>query len=486
MTLLSFPCTDAGNAERLIALHGTELRRCGTWSSWLAWCSTHWRVDEDAVFRFAKTTARALAREAGNEIADDDRRKAVITFALRSESRRGIDAMVALAQHEEAVAISAEQLDADPMLLNVSNGTIDLRTGDLRPHRREDLITKIVPVEFDPAATCPTWSAFLDRVLASNANVIEFLQRAMGYSLTGRVDEQVLFFLLGLGANGKSTFLGLPLDLLGGYARQAAPELLLAKTNETHPTEQADLFGCRFAVCTEIEAGRALAEVTVKQLTGGDRIKARRMREDFWSFAPTHKIWIAANHKPTVKGTDHAIWRRIRLIPFDVTIPPSERDPKLPEKLRAELPGILAWAVRGCLAWQRDGLAAPAEVRAATEAYREEQDVIGGFLADCCELAAGARVASGVLRATYETWCGASGEQPLKPKTFGLRLKERGLSAEKGPGGVRMWSGIRVAETASGASGRHFPGSQPCTARGAVIRDQAPPRATRHSDGGVQ
>src|SRR5919107_5291637 len=266
-------------------------------------------------------------------------------------------------------------MDASPDLLNVLNGTIDLRTGELRPHRREDLITKMAPVEYDPNSPVPAWAATLERVLPS-PDLRAFFKKLCGYAISGETSEHLLPVLYGTGANGKSTVLSTLLAAAGDYGMQAAPDLLVAKKG-AHPTEVADLFGMRLVASIEVEDGRRLAESLVKQLTGGDKVRARRMRQDFWQFEPTHKVFMAVNHKPEVRGTDTAIWRRIRLIPFTETIPPGEQDKKLPEKLRAELFGILAWCVEGCLEWQREGLQAPEEVRRATGQYRSEMDVIG-------------------------------------------------------------------------------------------------------------
>lgn len=261
--------------------------------------------------------------------------------------------------------------------------------------------------------------------------MIDFLQRSVGYSLTGDVGEQVLFFLHGSGANGKSTFINAIFDTLGGdYAVQSAPDLLVQKSGERHPTEVADLQGKRLVASIEVEDGRRMAEGLVKQLTGGDLLKARHMREDFFQFKPTHKLYLVANHKPAVRGTDYAIWRRIRMIPFEVQIPDGERDARLPEKLRAEAPGILAWAVRGCLAWQRTGLAAPVEVTAATEAYRLESDSLGAFLAECTVRVADARTKAKTLYDAYAKWAAAGNLPPLNLMRFGNAMTERGFEKD--------------------------------------------------------
>jgi putative DNA primase/helicase len=325
------------------------------------------------------------------------------------------------------------------MLLNVRNGTLDLRTGRLCGHRRENLITKLAPVLYDPAARCPLWERFLHRVMGGNVGLTSYLQRVVGYGLTGDVSEQALWFLFGTGANGKSTFLATILAMLGDYAMQSVSELLMAKANESHPTERADLFGKRLVATIETEEGKRMAESLMKQMTGGDRIRARKMRQDFFEFLPSHKILLAANHKPNVHGTDHAVWRRIKLVPFTVTIREEEKDKTLSDKLKAELPGILAWAVRGCLAWQREGLRDPEEVRKATAEYRAEQDTVADFLASCCNILPEGRIKAALLYDAYVEW---SGDRLTTSKAFAERLRAMGYDTKRGHGGAYFWHGI--------------------------------------------
>ncbi|MFN3763256.1 MAG: phage/plasmid primase, P4 family, partial [Anaerolineae bacterium] len=320
-------------------------------------------------------------------------------------------------------------------------GTIDLRSGELRPHNPDDLITKIAPVDYIPDAQAPTWEAFLHRIMDGNERLIAFLQRAVGYSLTGDTSERVLFILYGTGANGKTTFLETLRALLGDYGIQAPADTLLVGRENAVPNDIARLRGARFIAVSEISEGRRLAEVLVKSLTGRDTITARFLYSEFFEFRPEGKIWLATNHKPIIRGTDKAIWDRIRLIPFTVTIPEAEQDKHLVEKLKRELPGILAWAVRGCLEWQTSGLGVPEEVRSATEAYRAEMDVIGAFIADRCILSAGARVKAGDLYEAYRKWCEENKEEPLNKIAFGLRLAERGLVSERDMH-ARYWRGI--------------------------------------------
>jgi putative DNA primase/helicase len=426
----AYLCTDAGNAERLADRHGANLRYCYPWGKWLVYDGTRWCADDrGAVVRLAKDTARAIFEEA-KEAADDETAKRLGKWATSSLSESKLRSMIALAQSEPGIPVLPEEMDASNDLLNVLNGTIDLRTGELREHRREDLITKLAPVEYRLDAEAPTWRAVLERVLPS-PEIRAFFKRLCGYALTGDTSEHLLPVLYGTGANGKSTVLNALMDTLDDYATQAAPDLLIA-TKNSHPTELADLFGMRFVASIEVEDGRRLAESLVKQLTGGDRIKARKMRQDFWEFAPTHKVFMAVNHKPTVRGTDNAIWRRIRLIPFTETIPPVEQDKKLPEKLQAERAGILAWAVEGCLEWRREGLQAPDEVRKATGEYRAEMDVLGAFLKDCCKQGPEENEAAGDLYTAYKLWCQDGGERIETQRRFGTQLRERGFERYRG------------------------------------------------------
>jgi putative DNA primase/helicase len=448
-----FNLTDLGNAGRFIHRHGHNLLYCWLWGKWLVYDGRRYRVDDTGeVYRLAADTVAGIYQEAA-EAPDEERRKALAKHAMRSEAGVRIREMVDLARSK--VPVKQEDLDAGEHLLNVLNGTIDLRTGELREHRREDLITKLAPVEYDQGAAAPMWASTLERVLPSD-ELRRFFKKLCGYALTGDVSEHVLPVLYGTGANGKSTILNALLAAVGDYGMQAVPDLLVAKKG-SHPTEVADLFGMRFVASIEVEDGRRLAESLVKQLTGGDKVRARRMRENFWQFDPTHKVFMAVNHKPEVRGTDTAIWRRLRLIPFTETIPPAEQDKKLPQKLEAELPGILAWAVEGCLEWRREGLQAPDEVRRATGQYRSEMDVIGAFLQDECEIGKGFRVPSTALYSRYEQWCEDGGERAETRRKFNARLKERGgfEARRSGPGGANEWHGLRLLKKqTSGFAGK--------------------------------
>ncbi len=351
--------------------------------------------------------------------------------------------MIAAARTEEGIAVTPSAFDRDPWLLNVANGTLDLRSGVLRPADRADRLTKLAPVAYDPAARCPTWLTFLDRVLDGKAEVIAFLQRAVGYSLTGDISEHCLFLLFGTGRNGKSTFLETLSATLGDYAMTTPTDTLLVRREGGIPNDLARLPGARLVSASESEAGRNLAEALVKQLTGGDTISARFLQAEFFDFKPSFKLWFRTNHKPTIKGTDDGIWSRIKLIPFTQRIPDSEMDKRLPERLVAELPGILTWAIDGCLAWQREGLGTPTAVAQATAEYRGEMDVLATFLADCCEVGPDHRCTAKELYGAYTRWAEESGERVASQKAFGLRLAERGFVSARAHGGVRLWAGLK-------------------------------------------
>jgi P4 family phage/plasmid primase-like protien len=452
--LISEGWTDANNAARLRCKFGDEIRWVGLWDKWLTWDGSCWRIDyERTIDRYAKEIAADMFAEITllakkGKLSEDKLRAATIRFASYANSKRGIDAMVGLARSEPGMPLSQDRLDQEPWLFNVLNGTIDLRTGEMREHCRDDFITKISAVVFDPAAQCPLWEAFLEKIFEGNQELISYLQRLVGYCLTGVSEEHILPFLYGVGANGKSTFCETILRLLGtDYAMKAAPDLLLAKRGESHPTDRADLFGRRFVACIETEEGRRLAEALVKEMTGGDRMRVRRMREDFWEFVPTHHIWLASNHKPVIRGTDHGVWRRIKLIPFDVVIPDKRQDKKLHAKLAKELPGILNWAIAGCLDWQKHGMREPKIVQAATREYSSEMDDVGRFIDDCCEQ--GEFI--GDAKELHTAFQSAM-ECTITPHSFTSRLREKGFqNRDPATGkeyrttkGRRGWKGLRL------------------------------------------
>lgn len=470
-----FNLTDLGNAERFVARHGGDVRYCYPWGKWLTWTGTRWeRDDSGRVYRLAKEAVRGIYAEAA-AAEDEGRRRAIAKHATSSEAKNRIEAMLELAKSD--VPVSPDDLDADPWLLNAENGTMDLRTGELGPHRRGDLLTKMAGAKYHLEAKAPAWETFLKRVLPGQ-ELRRFVQRGAGYSATGDTSEQCLFLSHGGGNNGKSTFQEALGEVLGDYAMRAPTEMLMAKRSGGVPNDVARLKGQRFVTASETEEGRRLAESLVKDLTGQDTITARFMRAEFFDFKPTHKLWLATNHKPEIRGTDNAIWRRIRLIPWSVVVPPAERDRKLPEKLRTEAAGILAWVVRGCLEWRRGGLGEPEEVRNATASYRAEQDVLATFMEERCVVTPNASAPATPLYQAYKSWCEESGEKVETQKKFGMRLAERGFEREKS--GVYYWLGLGLLHDGgddlgpSGPSGPKNDISSSNLVHEAVIRKQGP------------
>jgi putative DNA primase/helicase len=438
--------TDLGNARRLVQQHGDDLRYNFASDKWFVWDGTRWSEDVSGeVMRRAKRTARSILNEAAAVTDDDDSHRALLSWHRQSEMHSKLKAMLGQAQSEEGIPVDVNAFDADPLLLNCLNGTLDLRTGELREHRREDMLTKTAPVNYRAGASAPLWEAFLDRVFDGSLSLIEFIQRAAGYSLTGDTGEQCIFIPHGAGANGKSTYLEVMRYFLGGYAQQTPPETLLTRRSTGVPNDIARLRGARLVTAVESGDGQRLAENLVKQLTGGDTVTARFLFKEFFEYRPVFKLWLATNHKPQVRGTEDAIWRRIRLVPFEVVIPPAERDPQLKTKLLGEAEGILAWAVQGCLKWRRNGLGMPEEVRAASSAYRAEMDVLAGFISDECVVDERLTAKAGELYRAYRLWCEANGEPPATQTSFGLKLAQRGYRAGRNAKG-RHWIGLGLLE----------------------------------------
>ncbi|MCQ4164698.1 DNA primase family protein [Tahibacter harae] len=457
------PCSDLANANRLKHHFGDHLLYVDGigWHTW----GPPWKLDELGARRIAHGLGRLIAEEAAAMAPwvaaskDGAERKireqameARFRFATASEQASAVRATLHMAQ--PMLCCRADELDADPDLLGLPNGVLDLRNWKRREHQQNDYITKTAGAEIDFAADAPTWRKFLADIMADDAELLDYIQRLAGYSLTGHRGEHLLPILFGCGANGKSTFLSTMQALLGDYAGTAAPSLLIAKGGNEHPTALADLQGKRLVVVSETgEAGR-LNEEVAKMLTGGDTITARRMRQDFYQFKPTHLLMLQTNHRPRVAGTDEGIWRRLRLLPFVVTIPPEMRDARLVDKLRAELPGVLSWALEGLKKYRANGFNTPASVKAATADYRSSSDAIGAFISECCRENPFFTVPASDLYKAYVEWCENSGERPRPQRDFGMRLSERGFDAEKGTGGKRRWRGIGLADSGtSGGSG---------------------------------
>jgi putative DNA primase/helicase len=437
-----FKNTDYGNAERLVADYGLNLRFCQPWKKWLCWNEKQWASDETGeVVRLAKATARRIYREAA-EIEDDGPRKAAAKWAHESERAERIAAMIKLAQSEPGVPALPAELDSDRWLLNCLNGTIDLRTGKLLPHRRKHLITKLAPVDYDPATTCPRWLRFLEEIFEPHPDIVPFIQRAVGYSLTGDTREECLFLLWGTGRNGKGTFIKIVAAALGDYAGTADFSAFVQRHSDNGPRDDiANMMGKRFVSAQESREGAALAESLVKWLTGGDRVRARRLYENSYEFDPTHKVWLATNHKPAIRGTDPAIWSRLKLVPFEVSFEGRE-DKTLKQALLRELPGILAWAVEGCRLWQKEGLSFPESVVNATSEYRRDSDQVRRFTEECCTVGQFAQVKARTLYGAYRKWAEQTGEEILSETAFGIRISERFRKEHKESG--TFYAGISL------------------------------------------
>ncbi len=434
-----FHHTDLGNADRFEHLFGDRFLYVHDWRAFVVWTGQRWEMDRRGEMgRLAEKTVRAIYREAG-DTDDLDKRRALIRHATSSEANHRIQGC--LERLKVRRTASPDDFDRDPMLFNCANGTLDLKTGNLRYHDRAAMITKLSPVAYDPNAKAPIWNKTVSRALPGYG-LRKFVQRALGHSLTGDNSEHTLFVAHGGGSNSKSTILEAAMDCMGDYATVSAEDVLIDKAGG-HPTDVADLAGSRLVVASEVKEGAKLDEPKIKRMTGDRTLKARRMREDFWEFPKTFKIFMPVNHRPTIEGTDHGIWRRIKLIPFSVTIPKAEQDPRLPEKLRNELPGILAWLVRGCLRWQREGLGEPAEVTAATTAYKDDMDTLAAFLSDRCFIEPGASEGATDLFDAYKDWCADANETAGTQKVFGGKLGERGFEKTRTKAGV-VYRGVRL------------------------------------------
>jgi putative DNA primase/helicase len=463
--------TDVGNARRLAKAAAGDLRwsRTTIYEGWSIWNGRRWTPDAMLmVQRRAKGVAveirtyalmldaklAELVKTAG-ELPTEDQKKEIARlkaaskahhgWALKSESARAIHAMIGLARDERGIGVAADQWDSQNMLLATPSGTFELETGKLRDSVREDYNTKETGAPVGKADACPTWLAFLHRIMGGDEEMIGYLQRWCGYCLTGSTAEQAMVIMYGNGANGKSTFIETIRYILGDYAKVTRAETMMAKKEGGVPNDIAALAGARLVTVSESDQNARLNEGLIKSLTGGDQMAARFMRGEFFEFTPRFKVMIATNHRPAIRGTDEGIWRRLHMVPFGVTIPKEERDGTLPEKLRAEAPAILAWMIEGCQAWQRGGLRAPKLVRAASEEYRKDQDQVGLFIDECCIKDEHASLPKDTLYKAYSTWCEAIGERPMAFRTFGKALVEsKGWRELARKDNGRRWEGWKI------------------------------------------
>jgi putative DNA primase/helicase len=457
-TAKDFHFTDLGNAQRLIARHGHDLLLVTDWKTWCVWDGFRWKRDDLLeVHNLAKDTVRDLYTEAA-KIANEKERMRVAGFAIASESAQKIRAMIDLARSD--VAARAEDFDADPDLLNFQNGTLHLPSGELRPHDRENRITKLIHYNYNPHAQCPIFIAFLKEIMNSGldpkraARLIDYLQVAFGYAATGRTSSKAVFILYGVGDNGKTTLLTLIRELLTEYSVVLQVDSLMERRFESNNAQAdlADLKGARFAMTSETEDGQRLSAARLKRITQGmGKIRAVRKFENPISFSESHKLFCDANHKPKIRDDGNAIWNRLHLIPFPVVIPKAQQNRDLLKALLAEAEGILGWIVDGARRWYKDGLKKPHEVEAATDEWRRESDVLEAFFSECCVREKNATVTKDRLYEVYRQWAEKSGEQACTKLAFGKKLLDRRFEEDRN-GNSRFWCGLGLLHDANDTS----------------------------------
>jgi putative DNA primase/helicase len=438
-----YQLTELGNAERFADQHRDYARYVSQWKKWIFYDGKRWSPSaDDQVRKLAHKTVKRFYADAVKE-SDIEKAKKLAQWGAASCRSSAISAM--LKEASALLSIDPSVLDINQWLFNCDNVTIDIRTMTARPHNRLDYITKITPVIYDPHVGSPLYEKTLRRCLPESS--ISYLQRFFGYCLTGSTIEQMVNIWWGDGANGKTTILTPPTNVLGDYAQITRPETLMTKRNDGIPSDVAKLKGARFVVAAEGEDGHRLAESAIKQWTGGDKIQARALYQDWFEFIPEFKILLCTNHKPIIIGTDHAIWRRIRLVPFNVTIPDSEQDKNLPAKLNQELSGILNWMLAGAEKWLSEGLGCPDEVAEATANYQSEQSVINIFMEGCCIVRADAMVEAGMLFKHFDQWRTNEGHRKITQTKFGTMLTQLGFEKGRLPGLGRMfYRGIGINE----------------------------------------
>lgn len=436
--------TDLGNAQAMALLYGHCIRYDHRRARWLVWNEHRWEEDTNgAIERLAHQVARERLRAAADMDDKQERRRAA-GFALASESRRSISAMLSLAQSLEPLALEGTELDQNDWLLGCENGVIDLRLDRMHNGMPSDMLTMSTRLYYDQTAGCPRWEQFLQEVFSGDQELIAFIKRAIGYSLTGVTSEQVLFLCWGTGCNGKSTFLNVLRGILGDYARNTPFSTFEVSKYQGIPNDLAALSHVRLITASETAETTRLNEARVKAVTGGDPISCRFMRGEWFEYIPAFKVWLAMNHKPEIRGTDNAIWRRIRLIPFRESFE-HRKDPFLEQTLVRERPGILSWAVEGCQDWQVEGLGMPAAVRDFTAEYRRESDLIGRFLEECTEPTPLGSIGAAALYEVFKGWLKANGEEEITSTMFGRRMMERGVARTESH--TRRYVGIRLRNT---------------------------------------
>lgn len=437
--------TEDGLAQAFLAQHGSELRYCPPSGRWLRWAQYRWVWDEaDLHWQYVLQLARQLPRSGR-----------WTRFHGKARSASGVAGVTRLARTSPTITVGLDELDAHPYELNTPSGIIDLRTGRLHPADRTHLHTRSTAVGPDFDRRGEVFDRFLDDTFGDDIDLRTYVQRLVGAAAIGTVLEQILPFAHGDGADGKSTLFGAIMYTLGigttGYSIAASTDLLLQRPHADHPTELAQLAGARLVVCSELDEGQRFAEARLKLLTSPDIIPARFMHGNWFSFRPSHSLFLLGNHRPAATSGGPALWRRLRLLPFTRSVPEERQDPHLPERLQQEAPAVLAWIVQGAVAYLRDGTGEPDTVRAATAAYATEQDSVAGFVAGCCELAVdrpAVQVTTGALRSAYERWCAENDGEPVTAKVFTQRLHRLGVTSGRGAKGVRRYEGITLRDAA--------------------------------------
>ena len=446
ITAGDFRPTDLWNSENFYRKWEGQLLYCKMWNGWLVYREGKWQEDDrNETQEMAKRVIMGYYRQA-SEIIEDKARKILVDFGRRSESQRAIRAMTELAT--SAIPAIPDDFDKDRYIFNLKNGTMDLKTLEFRKHKPEDMLTKIANVNYNPEVDCPRWLDFLDKIFEGNKDLIDYLQASLGYSLTGDIGEQCLFILYGpTGWNGKSTFINTVQEILGDYAINTPFETFLTKRGEHIPNDIARMRGARFVTAIEAGEGKGFNEELLKRLTGRDKVSARFLRQEYFDFHPECKIWLASNHKPTVREFSSSFWGRIRMIPFKLTIPEEERIPHYEETLLEEKEGIFNWILEGYKRWKEKKLITPDEIKEATAEYKSSMDVVAEFIEQCCMESHQVKIATRDLYKAYKYWCEESGENPVNKKSFGRRLSERDYKSIRiGDKNERGWLGIALKD----------------------------------------
>jgi putative DNA primase/helicase len=448
--------SDVGNGARMAGMFGNFIRYCKDNGLWYIWTGRRWKADHTMfVYKLAKRVVKSIRDEAyalpeeDVEQGEKSMRDILLGWHATSMKKERLIAMVWCALSEGNISVQAKDFDKNHDLLNFLNGTLDLRTMTFRKHRQSDLITKVIPYNLDPMATCPKWEEFMSDIMSGDADDVDFLQRFGGYSLCGDISEQCFIILWGDGSNGKSTFVGTIRKIEGQYTAQATFDTFTDDKNKPIRNDLAALKGVRLVAASESEKGTKLSEAVIKHLTGGEEVTCRFLNHEFFSYLPTYKIWLSTNHKPRIRGVDDGIWRRVRLVEFKAKFKKElgNINERLQDELMAEAPGIINWLIAGYLKWKATGLPLPENVKNATANYRSEQDTLALFLEDACEVAPTLFTHSQSTYLAYKRWAEEQGERPMGSKNFKAAMEERGFKHDhKKVNGKtqRVFLGVRV------------------------------------------